>query len=60
MFVQLIKILLKNVGTVASKKFWSSMLFQNLVRLSQMKKIPCPCQQNVKKEECVLKTARQK
>jgi hypothetical protein len=28
-------------STVASKKFWSSMSFQNLVRLSQIKKIPC-------------------
>jgi hypothetical protein len=31
----------KIFGTVASKKFWSSMSFQNLVRLSQIKKIPC-------------------
>jgi hypothetical protein len=31
----------KGVCTVASKKFWSSMSFQNLVRLSQIKKFPC-------------------
>jgi hypothetical protein len=27
------------LGTVASNKFWSSMSFQNLVRLSQIEKI---------------------
>jgi hypothetical protein len=31
----------KIFGTVASKKFWSSMSFQNLDRLSQIKKFPC-------------------
>jgi hypothetical protein len=42
--------------TVASKKFWSSMSFQNLIRLSQIKKFPClimtmstKCQKNEKK-----------
>jgi hypothetical protein len=39
--------------TVASKKFWSSMSFQNLVRLSQVKKksLPdlCSCQQSIQK-----------
>jgi hypothetical protein len=29
------------VRTVSSNKCWSSMSFQNLVRLSQIKKIPC-------------------
>jgi hypothetical protein len=28
-------------ATVATKKFWSSMSFKNLVRLSQIKKNPC-------------------
>jgi hypothetical protein len=43
-------------NTDASKKFWSSMSFQNLVRLSQIKKNPClimimstKCQKNEKK-----------
>jgi hypothetical protein len=31
----------KVLCNVASKKFWSSMSFQNLVRLSQIKKNPC-------------------
>jgi hypothetical protein len=45
--------LVKYVCTVASKKFWSSMSFQNLVRVSQIKKIHClimtKCQKNDKK-----------
>jgi hypothetical protein len=35
--------------TVASKKFWSSMSFQNLVRLSQIKKISLPDHAHVNK-----------
>jgi hypothetical protein len=30
------------LGNVASNKFWSSMSFQNLVRLSQIKKFSLP------------------
>jgi hypothetical protein len=32
----------ESYGTVASKKFWSSMSFQNLVRLSQIKNFSLP------------------
>jgi hypothetical protein len=35
--------------TVASNKFWSSMSFQNLVRLSHIKKFPLPDYTHVNK-----------
>jgi hypothetical protein len=38
-----------DVSTVASKKLWSSMLFQNLVRLSQIKKNSLPDYAHVNK-----------
>jgi hypothetical protein len=41
-------------STVASNKFWSSMSFQNLVRLSQILKNPClimPTSSNYQKIE---------
>jgi hypothetical protein len=45
----LIAIQLISVGTVASKKFWSSMSLQNLVRLSQIRKISLPDYAHVNK-----------
>jgi hypothetical protein len=39
----------RDVGTVASNKFWSSMSFQNLVRLSKILKISMPDYAHVNK-----------
>jgi hypothetical protein len=51
----LIAIQLISVGTVASKKFWSSMSLQNLVRLSQIRKISLPDYAHVNKmsKKCI-------
>jgi hypothetical protein len=42
-------ILKQIICTVASKKFWSSMSFHNLVRLSQIKKFSLPDHAHVNK-----------